>query len=55
MRELKRIVVRKELREIRRTPPGVRELKRQALPNQPQRHLSRTPPGVRELKRWYAV
>ena len=35
----------------RRTPPGVRELKRCTIRKICQVYGSRTPPGVRELKR----
>ena len=38
--------------ELRRTPPGVRELKLDMLGYGFEITISRTPPGVRELKQW---
>ena len=35
---------------VRRTPPGVRELKRVPRPGRVLAVVCRTPPGVRELK-----
>ena len=56
MRELKLGFNRPESRSPgSRTPPGVRELKRELRTYPRTPFASRTPPGVRELKRsWYS-